>query len=147
MVQMSFRAVEAIDMRHRARAEATEHVPRLSTRYPVAGADVRLLVETKSRFGRLRTEPVAGVVQDLSVTGALIEVEGEVELVIGQQLRFSMREQNGVASVRHVSSRGTVTLVGVSFSSLSPTLEEAIFGGIAKIRSNGAVERHWELNR
>lgn len=114
----------------------------------MAGAEVCLFIETKGRFGRSRMENVAAAVRDLSVTGALITAKGEVDLVVGQLLRFSMQGEEGRASIRHISPTvDGVTLIGVSFSSLSPTLEQAIYDGIAKVRSDGSIERHWELNR
>lgn len=87
---------------------------RLGDRAGVREPAVIVLVRQK-RFGRSAETRVAVEVRDVSVSGALISLSEQVDVMVGQVFELVLDGHHGAVRVRRLEPSGTSVMCGLEF--------------------------------
>jgi len=119
---------------------AAKHIDRLLPRHESAdNADLSWHVHTE-RQGLFKKEEVStpATIQDISLEGALVEVQSTTTHEIGDKIAVRFRGLDGHAVIKHCrpGDDGTV-LFGVNFQS-DPTFKDAVNLAVGELRGHSA---------
>ncbi len=107
------------------------HFPRLAERRPTRGEAVWLPPSRRKLFKGSPAKVQANII-DLSVGGALLTSQANANIKVGNKIRFSINDAEGVVEVRTIRpANERTTYYGVSFFRISEPLRAEIFDLLA----------------
>ncbi|MCP3857219.1 MAG: PilZ domain-containing protein [Actinomycetia bacterium] len=124
---------------------APSFLDRLSDRYEVSLPCGLAVLKKTAILGREKRTPLDGVIDELSINGARIRVNGSGNYATGTRMGIEIQASGGVVRVRNSRKEDGVTLLGVEFMELTPELEQNLHEAIARMRGDqGQLKYEWE---
>ncbi len=127
---------------------APSFLDRLSDRYEVALPCDLIVTKKSSILGRKKRSEFKGVIDELSINGARVRINGPGPFSAGTRMGIRVEGAAGVIRVRSVRTEQDVELLGIEFMELSPDLEQHLHEAIARMRGDaGQLKYGWEERR